>query len=505
MQRREFMKTTAAMAMLAGMSKVSDLLAADESAKRPLNLLWITVDDMNATMPGWMGNPLKPTPRMDAFAAECHRFVNNQASSPICQPSRQAMMTGLVPHRSGGYGFNPVRPGTPSVTTILKSNGYYVGAINKIIHMAPQSVFPWDLTYANSGKDPEMMFEQLSTMLKAAKDAGKPFYINYNITDPHRPFYKAENRDKKKDYSDPENLPHEFKTEDVTVPSFLEDVGEVRKEISQYYNNVQRLDVSFGKAIDALKTAGELDRTVIVFVSDHGMPFPFSKATVYTNGPWCPVLFKYPGMGKPQEFTEFTSSCDLTPTLLDLMGFPSPANIDGRSWTPLLKGEQQPDRDFALSHVNTVSSGSYFPQRGVHTADYALCFTPWSHDGGAFKVESMNGITYAAMKQAGETDPKIAARVNQYIHGQTIAFYDLKKDPDQRVNVISDPAYKPHVERLQKILLTHMEKTADPELENYKLALAGKPVDTRSTGAKIKAEQAELNKFALQRGKPGVE
>ncbi len=504
MQRREFMKTTGAMALLAGTSLLSDLLAADAPKQSPLNLFFITADDMNATMPGWMGNPVKPTPRMDALAGESHRFVNNFASSPICQPSRQAMMTGLVPHRSGGYGFNPVRPGTPSLATILQSNGYFLGALNKTIHMAPQSVFPWDVSYDGCGKNPDLLGERMTTLIKTAKDAGKPFFINCNITDPHRPFYKAGDPARWHD-GDVENLPHELQAKDVTVPSFLEDVGEVRNEIAQYYNNVQRMDVSIGKAIDALKAAGAYELTVIVFVSDHGMPFPFAKATVYSNGPWCPVLLRYPGMGPPRAFDEFTSSIDLMPTLLDLLGLPTPANIDGRSWATMLKGEKQPDRDFAISHVNTVSSSVYYPQRGVHTSEFALCFTPWAHDGESFRVESMQGVTFAAMKHAGESDPRVASRVEQYTRGVTLAFYDLKKDPDQRTNVIADERYKPHVDRLQKILFTHMEKTSDPEFDNFKRALAGKPVDTQSVGAKIKAEQQQLNKFKIQHGKSAAE
>ena len=60
------------------------------------------------------------------------------------------------------------------------------------------------------------------------------------------------------------------------------------------------------------------------------------------------------------------------PTILDILGVAKPAGMDGRSWLPLLKGEKQPDRDFVITHVNTVSSGKSFAQRCIRTRSAAL-------------------------------------------------------------------------------------------------------------------------------------
>src|SRR5204863_10025729 len=128
---------------------------ATRAAETPkLNLLFITADDMNADSPGWMGSKMGATPTLDAFAATCHRFVNNHVTAPICQPSREAFMTGRVPHRSGGLGFNPIKPGTPTLTSVLKAQGYFSAALNKHEHMKPDAEFPWDLKLSGSGKNP---------------------------------------------------------------------------------------------------------------------------------------------------------------------------------------------------------------------------------------------------------------------------------------------------------------------------------------------------------------
>jgi N-sulfoglucosamine sulfohydrolase len=77
---------------------------------------------------------------------------DQHVSAPICQPSRSALMTGRVPHRSGALGFNPVKEGTPTLVTVLQAAGYLTAGINKLPHMMPESCFPWDVRLAGSGK-----------------------------------------------------------------------------------------------------------------------------------------------------------------------------------------------------------------------------------------------------------------------------------------------------------------------------------------------------------------
>jgi N-sulfoglucosamine sulfohydrolase len=68
-------------------------------------------------------------------------------------------------------------------------------------------------------------------------------------------------------------------------------------------------------------------------------------------------------------------------------------------------------------------------QRAIQDDRYSLVFTPWSDGKLQFRIESMQGMTYPAMAKAAETDPKIKARVEQFIMGTPLAFYDLHEDP----------------------------------------------------------------------------
>src|SRR5206468_5099259 len=119
-----------------------------------------------------------------------------------------------------------------------------------------------------------------------------------------------------------------YKPADVIVPTFLEHLPDIRQEVAQYLTGVARFDQSFGVLLDALTKSGHADDTLIVFLSDHGMSFPFSKASVYRNGTWSPVLFRWPGMPKPgTNRTDLVSSVDILPTILDILGVALPVGL----------------------------------------------------------------------------------------------------------------------------------------------------------------------------------
>ena len=464
---------------------------AGAADKPRLNLLYITADDMNADSPGWMGSRMGATPTLDTLAATCHRFVNNHVTAPICQPSREAMMTGRVPHRSGALGFNPIKPGTPTLATTLKTAGYYIAAINKTPHMKPEAEFPWDDKIEGSGKNPPLLREHFETTLRHAADARKPFFINVNITDPHRPFPGSNATDAEDAAENPkaraksrpnkrkagkltaaeQHLARIYKPEEVTVPNFLEDIPPVRAEIAQYFTAVARLDVSLRGVLDALKTGGHGDDTLILFMSDHGMSFPFSKATVYFNGTWSPVILKWPGMPGAAAHEEWVSSVDIMPTLLNILGVKHPDGMDGRSWVPLINGEKQEGRDFVITHVNTVSSGMSLPQRCIRTRDWALMFHAWPDGTAKFKVEAMSGVTYKALETAGKADERISSRVKQLRVGEPLMFFSEQSDSAERRNLAGESIHSAEIERLALLLLAHMEKTGDPQTTNFKKAL----------------------------------
>jgi N-sulfoglucosamine sulfohydrolase len=349
----------------------------------------------------------RKSPNLDAFAKSAHRFVNSHVTVPICQPGRSALMTGRVPHRNGALGFNPIRRDVPTLVEVLRDKGYYTAAIAKAVHMAPADKFPWHAIGEQAlGKQPTKFAEKFRELLASAAREKKPFFINANICDPHRPFIGGSG--KKAKAGEPFDGAMVFQPNDVKVPAFLEDIPSVREEVAQYYSSVSRFDVAFGLVMQELTAAGRDADTVVLFMSDHGMSFPFSKATVYHNGTWSPVLIRIPGMAEAHTRTEFVSSVDVMPSLLELLAVKPPAGMDGRSWLPLLKGETQADRDFVITHVNTVSSGKSLAQRCIRTKDRALMFHAWVGGPNTFRVEAMSGPELRRDERIDRRDNSVA-------------------------------------------------------------------------------------------------
>ena len=86
--------------------------------KKPLNIMFITADDLSCDNLGCYGGSIKDlTPHLDKLAKQGMRFEQAHVNVGICMPSRIALATGLYGHNSGAMGFMHARPGTPDVTT----------------------------------------------------------------------------------------------------------------------------------------------------------------------------------------------------------------------------------------------------------------------------------------------------------------------------------------------------------------------------------------------------
>ncbi|MCA9056767.1 MAG: sulfatase-like hydrolase/transferase, partial [Planctomycetaceae bacterium] len=162
-----------------------------------------------------------------------------------------------------------------------------------------------------------------------------------NISDPHKPFY-AEGR--RGETIPDDNVPtHVFQPGDVPIPGFLFDDPVVRKELAHYYSSVRRADDCVGEILKALDKSGHREDTIILFLSDHGMPLPFAKTQLSHHSTHTPLVVVWPGVTQPGavDKTHMVSAVDLLPTLLEMLGIEHPGKMDGRSFAPLLRGEPQ--------------------------------------------------------------------------------------------------------------------------------------------------------------------
>lgn len=455
--------------------------AASASGER-LNILLITADDMNWDGPGVYGSKTPGvTPNIDRLAAEGLRFTHSHITIAVCQPSRSVLMTGRYPHRNGAMGFEPIREDVPTLGESLRAAGYLNGILGKERHLEPREKFCWD-TYVgvadlSQGRDPQKYYQYAKTFFEQARAAGRPFFLMANSHDPHRPFAGSErdraqpNRPRARrgpaDYPDPARM---YEPQEICVPGFLPDLPAVRSEVAQYYSSVHRCDETVGEILRALRETHQEDRTLVMFLSDNGMAFPFAKTNCYLNSTRTPWIVRWPGRVKPGtvDSEHFISGIDFMPTVLEAAGLKPVEGMDGRSFLPVLRGEHQAGRDRVFTMFNQTAGKRDYPMRCLQDKRFGYIFNAWSDGTTVFLSESTGSASFKGMKAAASTDEGIAARVEFLDHRVPEEFYDLQADPNALKNLIDDPQYTAEVARFRMGLLELLRSTDDPVLDAFR-------------------------------------
>lgn len=453
------------------------LLALGSSliAAKP-NLLIITTDDMSCDSVGVYGCKLKDTtPNMDKLAAQSLRFNYAHTVVGNCMPSRNVMWSGKYPHNNHIEGFRAISKAEttyPVLGDLVKVAGYFTGIRHKVSHSTPYSPFPWDVVLGDEKRDdvknPESWGKAATTGIEAAKKAGKPFCLLLNIADPHKPFYAEGNKGQT---IPDDNVPTKvFTPEEVPVPGFLPDDRVIRKELSHYYSSVRRADDGVGRILEALKASGEDENTIIVFLSDHGMPLPFAKTQLYHHSTRTPLMIRWPGVTKAGSVDDehMVSTVDLLPTILDMLGIASPGGFDGKSFAAVLKGEKQPERTMVFKEHNENAGGQNTPMRAVQTKDWLYVFSPWSNGTRVMSGATAGTPTCRQMRVLAKTNEAVAARIDLFDHRVPEEAYEVRYDPDALTNLIAKPENAAQAAMLEKAMEDWMVRTNDPLLEVFR-------------------------------------
>jgi len=442
------------------------------ASERP-NILFITMDDMNYDSAGCYGAEIPGiSPHIDSLAAEGFRFqyAYNQTSS--CVPSRNVYQTGRYPHTNGVLSFYNVDAPFETLPEILKSNGYFTACVNKPRDTSITNQYKryWDFHFIMKGppkRHSAYYAEHFQTALNKAKKARKPFYAVVNIADPHKPFFNDEKGTEQGfDTYAPSKI---YTVDDVEIPPFLPEHPVIHEEIRNYYNSVKRGDDCVGAVLDTLKANGLSESTVVIFVSDHGMPLPYAKSSLYPDGLRTPWILKWPGTvaAGQVDSTHLISAVDFMPTVLDIAAIPHPEGLQGQSALPLIKGQADPSRDTVFAEFNDNAGGLAFPMRAVHTKDFLYVFNAWGTGENTFTSASTWWQTEAVMKRLAKTDPLVAKRYDFLLHRSVEEFYDLRTDPHVLVNLIQHPDYQERIGSFRATLENWMIETDDYLLEAF--------------------------------------
>ncbi len=437
------------------------------------NILLITADDMSWNSVGvYQSTVAGTTPHIDRLAREGIHFDYAYVPLAMCTPSRQIMLSGNHSHQTMTRGFTELERLGSALPDMLKEHGYYIANINK-----QQDYYAWDSAVTEKttamGRDIPANVDAVKGIME---DAGeKPWFIMMNFNDPHRPFYDSKQENNSERYSKLDNegrlsTPSRvFAPEEITVPGFLPDLPEVRREMAQYYSSVRRCDDGVGAVLAALEESGEEDQTIVVFLSDHGISMPFAKLNCYQASLRVPLIMRYPPQIEPgsRDANHVVSSVDLAPTLLDMLDLEVPAHMAGRSFTPLLQGGDQEDREYAIGYYyRNLRQVNMFPEFTVQMRDWVYIYNPWV-DGKkeVHNSDYTHSETLAAIWAAADTVPGIKRRSEFHKYRIMEELYNVRKDPHAYRNLAYKEEYAPRVEEMRQILVDWMQETHHPALE----------------------------------------
>jgi len=342
MDRREFLRAMGLGAVALGAH------AAAADGARP-NIVLCMTDDQGWGDTGYTGHPHLKTPVLDDMAATGLRFNRFYAAAPVCSPTRGSVMTGRHPNRFGCFKWgHTLRPQEITIAEALKTAGYVTGHFGKW-HLgscrkgspvnpgasgfdewlSAENFFDNDPILSREGVAVQTQGESSMVTADAALDfirkhakGPKPFLAVVWFGSPHGPHQAAE--------------------------EFLKLYDGQPKNKANFYGEITGMDAAFGKLRAELRTLGIHENTILWYCSDNGgldaktTGGRAKKGSVYEGGLRVPALLEWPArLPKPRTTNVPCNTCDIYPTLLDLVGvaMTNQPPLDGISLVPLLDGK----------------------------------------------------------------------------------------------------------------------------------------------------------------------
>ncbi len=367
------------------------------SQDKKKNILFIAVDDMNNDL-GCYGHPVVKSPNIDRLASQGITFANAYCQFPLSSPSRSSILTGYRPDKTRVFDLTyHFRQDLPDITTmpqLFKNNGWYVARVGKMYHYGnPGDIgtnglddkISWSERYNPAGRDkttleldiinytPKRGLGSAMAYLndktgtdiehtdgKVATEAIKlmeqhkdePFFIAAGFYKPHTPWitpgkyfdmYRPEQMKLPEISAEtPGRYPKLALASTNPWPYFGITSDQALECVLAYYAAISFVDAQIGRLLDAVRSLGLEDNTIIVFWSDHGYHLGehglWFKQSCFEESAKVPLIISVPGSKKAGRTCSRTVELvDVYPTLAELTGLTPPSDLDGNSLVRLLK------------------------------------------------------------------------------------------------------------------------------------------------------------------------
>ena len=437
---------------------------AFSQSKRP-NILLILGDNWSYPHASALGDKTVRTPAFDRVAREGVLFHNAFCPVPSCSPTRSCVLTGRAAHQLAEAAslWSAFPKSLRVYPDMLRDAGYFIGSMGK--GWSPGLFAEYGWTDNPAGK----VFADFDTFLaERPKDSPFCYWMGFVLPARHTWIEGA-------------GAANGLSATSVTVPPCLPDVPEVRQNLLDYYEAVERLDAAVSEALDLVDRQGLAEETIVVFGSDNGWQLPRGLANVYDTGTHVPLAVRWPNrFPAGRVVDDFVCLTDLAPTFLELAGLPAPADMTGQSFADLLRGQPSGvNRDQVFiereRHANVRKGDLSYPVRAVRNRDFL-----YIHNLRPDRWPAGDPEFYWAVGEFGDVDPSPAKdfvlshandpKVRPYfdlIFGKRPEeeLYDLRVDPGQVANVAADPKYADTLAELRRSVETWMRDTHDPRID----------------------------------------
>ncbi|WP_406683278.1 sulfatase-like hydrolase/transferase [Seonamhaeicola sp. MEBiC1930] len=455
----------------------------EKESKRP-NFLFVLVDDQSPfDLQTYDSNSILETPTISKLAEE--GIVFDQArhmgsmNGAVCTPSRHMIMSGKTlwhlppsaefqkqtdPHeidqQTIGAVFN--RAGYKTMRTCKKGNSY-PGA-NKQFSIVKDATKRGGTEETGSAWHSKQVLSYLNEREQVKEK--DPFFIYFGFSHPHDKRdgtpellekYGAVN------HKDKNSIPELNDKQPQLPPNYLEehpfhhghpdlrdevrvsgvwknrDENTIRNELGREFACSENIDIQLNKVLNKLEAMGELDNTYIIYTADHGMAIGRhglqGKQNLYEHTWRVPFIIKGPNLPAGKRVDGNIYLLDILPTLCDLAGIEAPKTVEGKSFVPVLNGEQEAVRDVMYG---VYCGGTKPGMRTVKKGDWKL-----------IKYDVLDG-------KVRETQLfNLAKNPNEYID-------EHEKEDEMQTNLANNPKYSQKLAEMETLLLEQMKLHEDP-------------------------------------------
>ncbi len=383
-----------------------------------------------------------PMPNVQALADQGVLFRKAFCAAPTCSASRACLLTGQYGQSNGMLGLAhrgwSLRDYSHHIVHTLREVGYTSVLIGEQ-HISKE---PDVIGYDEVMKIPTTRVESVAPLAMEVlrRPRERPLFLSVGFFETHREFLGPGSlRDVQ--YSKP--------------PANLPDTPEVRADIAAFKASARSLDHGVGVVLNELDASGMAEETLIIFTTDHGMPFPGAKATLYDRGLGVMLILRGPDpFGGGRVMDEMVSHIDIYPTLCEYLGIRRPDFLQGVSLMGLLRGERKRVREEIFA--GSTWHAAYEPQRAIRTERHKY-IRRWGDRRTPVLPNTDDGPSKELLLAGGWAEREIPKE----------QLYDLLFDPNEADNLAEDPANRELLDELRGRLERWMRDTDDPLLAGH--------------------------------------